>query len=115
MTSLKSSSYIAIDGDSRESRRQLVRLTSKSREAQKAYGERLGAIEKRWQERFGNDTVRNLRDSLNRLEGNGRARQSPLFRGLEPHPDGWRASVRKLEMLPHFPMVLHRGGYPDGS
>jgi DNA-binding MarR family transcriptional regulator len=115
MTFLKNSGYIAIERDPRESRTRLVRLTSNGREAQKAYGERLGAIEKLWQERFGKDTVRNLRDSLERLIGNGSAQQSPLFRGLEPHPDGWRASVRKLEMLPHFPMVLHRGGYPDGS
>jgi hypothetical protein len=35
--------------------------------------------------------------------------------GLEPYPDGWRASVRRPETLPHFPMVMHRGGFPDGS
>jgi len=38
-----------------------------------------------------------------------------LMRGLEPYPDGWRAKVRRPEILPHYPMVLHRGGYPDGS
>ena len=38
-----------------------------------------------------------------------------LFGGLEPYPDNWRASVRRPATLPHFPMVLHRGGYPDGS
>jgi hypothetical protein len=25
------------------------------------------------------------------------------------------ATVRTAEVLPHYPMVLHRGGYPDGS
>jgi len=39
----------------------------------------------------------------------------PLMRGLEPYPDGWRAEVRRPEALPHYPMVLHRVGYPDGS
>jgi len=39
----------------------------------------------------------------------------PLFAGIEPYPDNWRASVRRPGILPHFPMVLHRGGYPDGS
>jgi hypothetical protein len=39
----------------------------------------------------------------------------PLFGGLEPYPDNWRALVRRPDVLPHFPMVLHRGGYPDGS
>ena len=43
------------------------------------------------------------------------AQLSPLFRGLEPYPDGWRAKVRKPDTLPHYPMVLHRGGFPDGS
>jgi hypothetical protein len=40
---------------------------------------------------------------------------SPLFRGLEPYPDGWRASLRRPNTLPHYPMILHRGGFPDGS
>jgi len=39
----------------------------------------------------------------------------PLSGGLEPYPDNWRASVRRPATLPHFPIVLHRGGYPDGS
>jgi len=30
-------------------------------------------------------------------------------------PEGWRASAPRPEMLPHFSIVLHRGGYPDGS
>jgi hypothetical protein len=49
-----------------------------------------------------------------------------FVRGLEPHPDGWRASKAYLARtqamladpraaLPHYPMVLHRGGWPDGS
>lgn len=28
---------------------------------------------------------------------------------------GWRASVRKPDTLPRYPIVLHRGGFPDGS
>jgi diadenosine tetraphosphatase ApaH/serine/threonine PP2A family protein phosphatase len=53
-----------------------------------------------------------LRATLEPLVGDSRG--SGLFPGLEPYPDGWRASVRKPEILPHFPTVLHRGGYPDG-
>ena len=37
------------------------------------------------------------------------------MRGLEPYPDNWRADVRPPQALPHYPMVLHRGGFPDGS
>jgi hypothetical protein len=40
---------------------------------------------------------------------------SPLSAGLEPPPRGWRAAVPKPERLPRFPLVTHRGGYPDGS
>jgi hypothetical protein len=71
----------------------LVRLTSKGREAQKAYRQLLGVIEDRWVARFGKDAIRNPRESLERLVGEPTAKQSPLFRGLEPYPDGWRASV----------------------
>jgi hypothetical protein len=38
-----------------------------------------------------------------------------VFRGLEPYPDNRQARVRPPTTLPHYPMVLHRGGYPDGS
>jgi len=86
----------------------VARLTPKGREAQDAYRQRIGIIEARWQASSGEDTIRTLRDLLGRLAGE-------LFRGLEPYPDGWRASVRRPNTLPHYPMVLHRGGFPDGS
>lgn len=49
-----------------------------------------------------------------------------LSEGLEPHPTSWRARPPYLAQterilanprtaLPHFPIVTHRGGYPDGS
>jgi hypothetical protein len=63
-------------------------------------------IEERWRTRFGQDNIRTLRESLERLAGEPR---------LEPYLEGWRASVRQPDTLPHFPMVLHRGGFPDGS
>jgi hypothetical protein len=53
-----------------------------------------------------------LRTSLEPLAA---GQPPPLFGGLEPYPDNWRASVRRPDVLPRFPMVLHRGGYPDGS
>jgi len=83
-------------------------LTTEGLEAKDAYQRLLRTIEERWCNRFGKDKIAALRNALERLAGN-------LFQGLEPYPDGWRASVRRPETLPHFPMVLHRGGYPDGS
>jgi DNA-binding MarR family transcriptional regulator len=96
-------------------RGKVVRLTAKGREAQDAYQRLVGAIEERWEARFGKDAISALRESLERLVGAATAQGSPLFGGLELCPDGWRAAVRKPETLPHYPMVLHRGGYPDGS
>jgi len=104
-----------VEPDPTGSRAKIARLTPKGREAQDGYRRLSGMIEQRWQVRFGKDTIRALRDSLERLAGEPTAQQSPLFRGLEPYPDGWRASVRKPNTLPHYPMVLHRGGFPDGS
>jgi DNA-binding MarR family transcriptional regulator len=103
-----------VEADQTGSRGKVARLTPKGREAQDAYRRLLGIIEERWQTRFGKDAIHTLRQSLERLVGEP-AQPSPLFRGLEPYPAGWRASVRKPNTLPHYPMVLHRGGYPDGS
>ena len=52
-----------------------------------------------------------LRASLDQVLGDGVL----IRQGMQPYPDGWRASVRALPTLPLYPMVLHRGGYPDGS
>jgi len=104
-----------VEPDQTVSRAKVVRLTPKGREAQDAYHRLLGVIEARWHERFGEVAIRALRESLEQLTGEPSAKLSPLFQGLTPYPDGWRASVRKPNTLPHYPMVLHRGGFPDGS
>jgi DNA-binding MarR family transcriptional regulator len=68
-----------------------------------------------WRERFGDDAVSGLQSALEPIVGDGTRGGSRLFEGLEPYPDGWRAQLPAPELLPWFPMVLHRGGYPDGS
>jgi DNA-binding MarR family transcriptional regulator len=112
---LRKKRFAVIEADESGSRTKVARLTAKGKEVQDAYHKLLAAIEKRWETRFGEKTVVALRESLERLEGEPGARTPPLFRGLEPYPDGWRAAKPKAETLPHFPMVLHRGGFPDGS
>jgi len=107
--------YIVVESDPATKGTKVVRLTPKGLKAQDAYRELLRTIEERWQSRFDKDAIRKLRDSLEHLVGEPTAELSPLFRGLDPYPDGWRASVRKPTTLPHYPMVTHRGGYPDGS
>jgi DNA-binding MarR family transcriptional regulator len=94
-------------------RSKMLELTPKGREAREAYSRRVRSIEENWRGRFGADGLRSLRASLEKLTGAGDP--SPLLRGIEPYPDGWRAARPKPESLPHFPMILYRGGFPDGS
>lgn len=112
---LQKHGYAVGEPDPAGSRFKVVRLTPKGREAQDAYRQLVWTIEERWQARYGKDTIHTLRELLERLVGEHSAQPSPLFQGLEPYPEGWRASVRKPDTLPHYPMVLHRGGFPDGS
>jgi hypothetical protein len=78
-------------------------------------------LEATWSDRFGADQVRHLRSGLDRVLGH-----PDLALGLRPYSGGWRASKPYLAhteallesprpVLPHYPLVLHRGGWPDGS
>jgi DNA-binding MarR family transcriptional regulator len=107
--------YAVIQPKPTAGRKKLLLLTPKGRRAQDKYHQLLLAVEERWQSRFGDQAIGGLRDLLEQLAVGPAERQSPLFRGLEPYPEGWRASVPRPEVLPDFPMVLHRGGFPDGS
>jgi len=101
--------------DPAASRGKLARLTSPGLRAQATYHQFLEAVERQWQARYGQDAIRALRHALEALATTTDGGPPPLFRALEPHPDNWRAQVRPPATLPHYPMVLHRGGYPDGS
>lgn len=92
-----------------------VRLTEAGEAAKQTYLSRLALVDAEWRSRYGAEKVDRLVESLEMLAGDGTRSGSPLFAGLEPYPEGWRAKVRKPTTLPHFPMVLHRGGFPDGS
>jgi DNA-binding MarR family transcriptional regulator len=96
-------------------RGKVVRLTPKGERAQQKYRRLLAATEESWQSTYGADVVASLRAALEDIVGDGTYASSPLASGLVPYPDNWRSKVRRPETLPHHPMVLHRGGYPDGS
>lgn len=111
---LEERGFAAIQAKTDGSRTKVLILTAKGRHARDTYYQLVWELEKRWETNFG-QVVINLRRSLEYL-----ARESPtgkfgLFGGLKPYPDGWRASVGRPEVLPHYPMILHRGGFPDGS
>jgi len=93
----------------------VVRLTSRGAEEAARHLDRRHAVEEAWRTRFGPEAVAGLHHALVPLVGGGTPATSPLFAGLEPDPDGWRAGRPRPETLPHHPMVLHRGGFPDGA
>lgn len=114
LTFLARNGYVSVSGKH-------VRLTPSGRKAQQAQARRHREVEGQWVERFGAADLGRLRAALQRLLEDPR-----LADGLRPHPDGWRATKRYLAhteamladprgALPAYPMVLHRGGWPDGS
>jgi DNA-binding MarR family transcriptional regulator len=102
--------------DPAATRGKVLRLTEKGLRAQQKHERLVRATEAAWGSTYGATAVRDLRVALERVVGDGTLAASPLTPGLDPHPDNWRAGVRqRADTLPHHPMVLHRGGYPDGS
>jgi hypothetical protein len=96
-------------------RNRVARLTPRGLAAQHESEVRLASAE----ESLG-DTTR-LRAALEHILADPRFAET-----LAPYPDGWRAQPPYLaqtdaaraaprEVLPRFPIVTHRGGYPDGS
>ena len=90
----------------------ITRLTAAGTAARDAFADRTAAIEADWRARLGAGRVAALRAALEPLATGD---PPPLFAALEPYPDNWRARVKPPRVLPHFPMTLHRGGYPDGA
>jgi DNA-binding MarR family transcriptional regulator len=93
-------------------RGKIIRLTPAGTAAQARYASVTAAIEERWRVRsaadaVGADPVTALRRSLEGIGGK-------LAEGLTPYPEGWRAR-ESPRILADYPMVLHRGGYPDGA
>jgi DNA-binding MarR family transcriptional regulator len=98
---------IVVEPDPSAARGKVVRLTEKGERAQAKFRRVLAATEAEWRARFGDD----LAIAADAIVGD----ESRLRAGMQPYPAGWRASVRVPKTLPHYPMVLHRGGFPDGS
>jgi hypothetical protein len=118
LTSLSRTEYVLVEGAPASKR--VIRLTPAGRQLRADQRRLHDRIEKRWHTRFGADTGR-LRAGLERILDH-----PELSAGLTPPPDGWRASkpyAKRTQalladprgQLPHCPMVLPRGGWPDGS
>jgi methyltransferase (TIGR00027 family) len=109
---LRKNAHVTEEPDPSRTRGKVVRLTDQGQAAQRAYYDLTGVIEERWAERFSANHLEALRASLEPLTTGD---PPPLFTGLNSYPDGWRARTRGQRPLPYYPMILHRGGYPDGA
>jgi hypothetical protein len=104
---------VATEGpDPAGGRLKVTRLTARGTVLRDEYPSLAADIEQDWRARFGDERVTALRQALEPLLTGD---PSPLRAGLTPHPDNWRARIKPPATLPHYPMTLHRGGYPDGS
>jgi hypothetical protein len=108
---LERSGQLVIDHDGRA---KTARLTPAGQAAKQQSSERVEAVEREWRSRFGSVTGE-LRSALEVLVGDPVLARSPLSPAIQPPPTGWRAKIAAPEVLPHHPVVSHRGGYPDGS
>jgi hypothetical protein len=116
---LTKTGYAVLEGPTAATRE--IRLEAKGQAVRARVPKIHERVEAAWNTRFGEEAVAALRASL------GKVLEHPRFaEGLRPHADGWRASRPYLarteallasprEALPHHPLVLHRGGWPDGS
>jgi hypothetical protein len=102
------------EADPAGGRARVIRLTPRGRAAREAVLARVAAVEQGWRERFGAADVDRLRQALEALVGDPEHPEA-LLHATEPAAAGWRARVSRPRTLPRFPLVLHRGGYPDGS
>ena len=95
-----------------------VRLTDAGRAAKRESQAIHARVEQTWPKR--------LRAATQAILDQREGKRCRLALGLEPYPEGWRAAGRyrsqtnamladPLTGLPRHPMVLHRGGWPDGS
>jgi len=125
LTYLAKRGHAAVEGSSWSSKR--ARLTAGSRTLLRRADPLHAEIEEEWQQQLGAHDVARLRTALGAVLEQRDAGGLPLLSsGLKPHPGGWRARGPYLKQtlamiadprrgLPRHPIVLHRGGWPDGS
>ena len=124
---LERQGYVVNEPDPAGGRGRHVRLTPRGAQAQEDYHRLADRIGSGWRARSGDGVIDGLAGALRALYAQPDGQQQPLLgAGLVPYPDGWRAHPPYQRLteamiadpagsLPHYPMVTHRGGYPDGS
>jgi methyltransferase (TIGR00027 family) len=124
---LERQGYAVNEPDPAGGRGRHVRLTPRGEQARGDYHRLADRIEAGWRARFGDGVIGGLTAALRALYARPDGQEQPLIgAGLVPYPEGWRAHppyqllteamiADPAATLPHYPMVTHRGGYPDGS
>ena len=92
-----------------------LRLTPAGIRARDNYRSRAVDTEEAWSQKWGASALSRLRAALERIVGAPTLDRSPLATLVEAPPECWRSWVKRPVTLPHYPMILHRGGYPDGA
>jgi hypothetical protein len=103
-----------------------VRITEAGLAARDAARAVHAQVERAWRDDHGREALARLRAASSAVVDQRDGSRSRLALGLEPYPDGWRASGRYRVRtdavladpstgLPRHPLVLPRGGWPDGS
>jgi hypothetical protein len=117
---------LAVEAGAGSGAARVARLTARGERAQDKYRRVLAATQQAWAGRYGAAPVGEVTRVLERVVTAQDGGEYLLARGLTPYPDGWRAHPPyraqtaavlgdPLAALPWYPMVSHRGGFPDGS
>jgi hypothetical protein len=106
---------VVVEPDRGATRGKVVRLTPKGSAAQRTFARIVGETEVTWRGRLGAQTLSDLHTALDPLVGSGTLSDSRLAPCFDAPAGTWRAATTWPATLPHYPMVLHRGAYPDGS
>lgn len=120
LTWLSRQSLVAVEPKS-SGRGKVASLTAAGNDAQAEHMRRLSAVEQAWAARFGTHAVESMRSALDSL-----LTHEAFTAALVTPENGWRGRGRykhltkrfidrPTEALPRYPMILHRGGWPDGS
>ncbi len=92
-----------------------VRLTEQGYQEKCKYSQILNDVEAIWVKKTSTQQVSALKTAVLKLMRHDENGIPLLSQGLVVHPPLWRAKEPKRTVLPHHPMVLYRGGWPDGS
>ena len=92
-----------------------VRLTAAGAAAQRTGQRRMASIEQDWRQQLGTAHVAALHDALDAVTGDGDPGAAPLATAVTAPTGGWRSTQAAPTTLPHHPIPLDRGGWPDGA